>query len=93
MALRNIRRDGNEHLKKLLKDKMISEDEERRALDEMQKLTDVYIGKIDAVSKGKRKRSDPQQVCSHGGGVFDIAVAHARNVPMGRSVKLTSPAK
>src|SRR6202167_526460 len=55
VALRNIRRDANEHLKKLLKDKTISEDEERRALDEMQKLTDVYIGKADAVSKGKEK--------------------------------------
>ncbi len=55
VALRNIRRDANEHLKKLLKDKTISEDEERRALDEMQKMTDVYIGKADAVSKGKEK--------------------------------------
>jgi ribosome recycling factor len=55
VALRNIRRDANEHLKKLLKDKVISEDEERRALDEMQKLTDVYIGKIDAVAKSKEK--------------------------------------
>src|SRR5580692_349402 len=55
VALRNIRRDANEHLKKLMKDKTISEDEERRALDEMQKMTDVYIGKIDAVAKGKEK--------------------------------------
>jgi ribosome recycling factor len=55
VALRNIRRDANEHLKKLMKDKTISEDEERRALEEMQKMTDVYIGKIDAVSKGKEK--------------------------------------
>ena len=55
VALRNIRRDANEHLKKLMKDKTISEDEERRALDEMQKMTDGYIGKIDAVSKGKEK--------------------------------------
>jgi ribosome recycling factor len=55
VALRNIRRDANEHLKKLLKDKTISEDEERRALDEMQKMTDAYIGKADAVSKGKEK--------------------------------------
>ncbi len=55
VALRNIRRDANEHLKKLMKDKSVSEDEERRALDEMQKLTDVYMGKIDAASKGKEK--------------------------------------
>src|SRR5579871_1345773 len=55
VALRNIRRDANEHLKKLMKDKTISEDEERRALEEMQKMTDGYIGKIDAVLKGKEK--------------------------------------
>src|SRR5271165_1331219 len=52
VALRNIRRDANEHLKKLAKDKVISEDEERRALDEVQKMTDAHIGKIDAASKG-----------------------------------------
>lgn len=55
VALRNIRRDSNEHLKKLLKDKLISEDEERRALDETQKLTDSYIAKLDAAVKGKEK--------------------------------------
>ena len=55
VALRNVRRDANEHLKKLLKDKAISEDEERRALDEVQKMTDGYIGKIDAASKAKEK--------------------------------------
>jgi len=55
VALRNVRRDANEHLKKLLKDKAISEDEERRALEETQKMTDVYIGKVDAVSKTKEK--------------------------------------
>ena len=55
VALRNVRRDANEHLKKLLKDKTISEDEERRALDEVQKMTDVYIGKIDAVAKAIEK--------------------------------------
>src|ERR1700730_8281154 len=47
VALRNIRRDSNEHIKKLLKDKLISEDEERRALDESQKLTDNYIQRLD----------------------------------------------
>jgi ribosome recycling factor len=55
VAMRNIRRDANEHLKKLLKDKAISEDEERRALEEVQKMTDGYIGKIDAASKAKEK--------------------------------------
>jgi len=55
VALRNIRRDANEHLKKLLKDKAISEDDERRALDEVQKMTDAHMAKIDAASKGKEK--------------------------------------
>jgi ribosome recycling factor len=55
VALRNIRRDANEHLKKLLKDKAISEDEERRALDGIQKMTDAQIGKIDLASKAKEK--------------------------------------
>src|SRR5882724_1445743 len=53
VAARNIRRDSNEHLKKLLKDKLISEDEERRALDDIQKTTDAHIGKIDQASKAK----------------------------------------
>jgi len=55
VSLRNIRRDANEHLKKLLKDKAISEDDERKALDDVQKTTDVYIGKVDATAKGKEK--------------------------------------
>jgi ribosome recycling factor len=55
VALRNIRRDANEQLKKLLKDKAISEDEERRALEEVQKMTDAQIQKIDQVSKAKEK--------------------------------------
>src|ERR1700686_3338153 len=55
VALRNIRRDANEHLKKLLKDKLISEDEERRALDDVQKMTDGHIQKIDQMSKVKEK--------------------------------------
>jgi ribosome recycling factor len=53
VAARNVRRNANEHLKKLLKDKLISEDEERRALDDVQKMTDGHIVKIDAVSKAK----------------------------------------
>jgi len=55
VALRNVRRDSNEHLKKLLKDKLISEDEERRSLDEIQKLTDNYIQKLDQAVKAKEK--------------------------------------
>ena len=55
VAARNIRRDANEHLKKLLKDKLISEDEERRALDDVQKMTDGHIQKIDQMSKVKEK--------------------------------------
>ena len=55
LAARNIRRDANEHLKKLLKDKLISEDEERRALDDVQKTTDAHIAKIDQASKAKEK--------------------------------------
>ena len=52
-AVRNVRRDANERLKKLLKDKTISEDAERDGLDEIQKLTNQYIGKIDDLSKSK----------------------------------------
>jgi ribosome recycling factor len=55
VALRNIRRDSNEHIKKLLKDKLISEDDERRALDETQKLTDNYIQRLDQAVKTKEK--------------------------------------
>ena len=55
VALRNIRRDANEHTKKLLKDKTISEDDEKRAIAEIQKMTDGYIGKLDATAKTKEK--------------------------------------
>ena len=54
-ATRNIRRDANDRLKKLLKDKQISEDAERDGLEEIQKLTDTYISKIDDLSKSKEK--------------------------------------
>ena len=47
MAVRNIRRDSNDALKKLLKDKEISKDDERRSQDEIQKLTDKYVAEID----------------------------------------------
>jgi ribosome recycling factor len=53
--LRNIRRDANEHLKKLLKDKLISEDQERQALESIQRLTDGQIAKLDQVAKAKEK--------------------------------------
>lgn len=55
VAVRNVRRDANDQLKKLMKDKAISEDEERRGLEETQKMTDVYIGKIDVNAKAKEK--------------------------------------
>src|SRR5216684_3435314 len=54
-AVRNIRRDGNDLIKKAMKDKKISEDDERRALDEIQKLTDDEIKKMEEMSKGKEK--------------------------------------
>jgi ribosome recycling factor len=52
-AIRNIRRDANERLKKMFKDKTISEDNERDGLDEVQKLTNTFTGKIDELSKSK----------------------------------------
>lgn len=53
IAVRNLRRDANEQAKKLLKEKLISEDEERRSLDEFQKLTDRYIAEIDRLISAK----------------------------------------
>lgn len=53
VSVRNIRRDANGHLKDLLKEKEISEDEERRAADDIQKLTDKYIAEIDKVLADK----------------------------------------
>src|SRR5499427_5311845 len=52
-AVRNIRRDGNDHLKKMLKDKAISEDDEKNALAEIQKLTDDFVKKLEDVAKAK----------------------------------------
>jgi len=54
-AVRNIRRDGNDHLKKMLKDKLISEDDEKNGLAEIQKLTDDYIHKLEDVAKKKEQ--------------------------------------
>ena len=53
VAARNLRRDANEHLKKLLKDKLATEDEERRAQDDVQKLTDRTIAEVDRLVHGK----------------------------------------
>ena len=53
VAVRNVRRDANEQLKKLLKDKQCSEDEERRAHDELQKLTDRFVAEIDKLMQVK----------------------------------------
>jgi len=54
-AVRNIRRDGNEVIRKALKDKKITEDEERGSLDQMQKLTDDEIKKMEEMAKAKEK--------------------------------------
>lgn len=54
-AVRNIRRDGTDSIKKAQKDKKITEDDERRALDELQKLTDDEIRKMEEMSKNKEK--------------------------------------
>jgi ribosome recycling factor len=53
VAMRNIRRDANAHLKELLKEKKIAEDEERRGQDEIQKLTDRYIAEIEKTFQTK----------------------------------------
>ena len=53
IAVRNLRRDANDHAKRLLKDKEISEDDERRSLDDLQKLTDRVIAEIDRLTTGK----------------------------------------
>jgi len=54
-AIRNVRRDSNDRLKKMLKDKLISEDAERDALADIQKLTDTHIAKIDDLAKSKEQ--------------------------------------
>ena len=53
IAVRNVRHSSNDSLKKMLKDKEVSEDEERFGLEEVQKLTNSYIGKIDELAKNK----------------------------------------
>lgn len=54
-AIRNIRRDANDHLKKMLKDKTISEDAEKDGLDQVQKLTDQHISKVNELGEHKEK--------------------------------------
>jgi len=54
-AIRNIRRDENEVIKKMLRDKQVSEDEERKGLDEVQKLTDQYMAKVEELAKKKEE--------------------------------------
>lgn len=55
VAIRNIRRDSNDHVKKLSKEKKITEDDDRRAHDEMQKLTDALMLKLDQAARAKEK--------------------------------------
>src|SRR6267378_7841303 len=55
VSVRNIRRDGNEAVKKLLKDKKITADEDKRGHDEIQKMTDGYMQKLDHAAKSKEK--------------------------------------
>jgi ribosome recycling factor len=55
VAMRNIRRDANQQAAKLLKDKAISEDDERRANDDIQKLTDKAIADVDTALAAKEK--------------------------------------
>jgi ribosome recycling factor len=59
-AVRNVRRDGNDALKKLAKDKKISEDEEKRALEEIQKMTDEEIRRMEELSH--KKEAEVMQV-------------------------------
>jgi len=59
-AVRNVRRDGNDALKKLSKDKKISEDDEKRALEEIQKITDEEIRKMEEL--GKKKEAEVMQI-------------------------------
>ena len=59
-AVRNVRRDGNDALKKMAKDRKISEDEEKRALEEVQKMTDEEIRRMEELSR--RKEAEVMQV-------------------------------
>jgi len=60
VAVRNVRRDGMEHLKKLVQDKEASEDEQHKAQEQLQKLTDRYVGEID--ERGKAKEAELSEI-------------------------------
>jgi len=55
VSLRNVRREGNSQLKEFLKEKEISEDEERQGEEEIQKLTDLFVGKVNEALSAKEK--------------------------------------
>lgn len=55
VSLRNIRRDANDQVKKLMKDKLVSEDEEKRSHEEIQKMIDAFTKKVDEAAKAKEK--------------------------------------
>ena len=55
MAIRNIRREANNEFKEMVKEKMISEDDERRGQETIQKLTDKYVKEVDQVLEAKEK--------------------------------------
>jgi ribosome recycling factor len=55
VAIRNIRRDANQHLKGLIKDEHLAKDDEHRAEDEVQKLTDRFVTKVDELLKAKEQ--------------------------------------
>tara|TARA_B100000700_G_C14898398_1_gene786137 strand:- start:627 stop:1184 length:558 start_codon:yes stop_codon:yes gene_type:complete len=55
VSVRNVRREGNSQLKEFLKEKEISQDEERQGEEEIQKLTDLFVGKVDAALEAKEK--------------------------------------
>jgi ribosome recycling factor len=60
VAVRNVRRDGNDHIKKLVQDKEASEDEQHKAQEQLQKLTDRYISEID--ERGKAKEAELSEI-------------------------------
>jgi ribosome recycling factor len=60
VAVRNVRRDGNDHIKKLVQDKEASEDEQHKAQEQLQKLTDRYIAEID--ERGKAKEAELSEI-------------------------------
>ena len=55
VAVRNVRRDTNDQLKKMEKEKLISEDERKKSEEDVQKLTDKYVGEIDKITSAKEK--------------------------------------